>query len=262
MAALGSVSVGSIVKLNVNGSARNFIVVHQGLPSAVYDSSCDGTCLMMEELYESRAYDSADNDYANSDIHNYLNNTFIDLFDGDLKSVIKQAKIPYTRGTGPSGSVETGANGLSAKVFLPTYTEVGLSGYKYVNTEGAVFAYFSGAANSKRVAYLNGKATAWWLRSPTTYNATNGIPIIAQGNINGTVSVKYDYGIRPTLVLPKELNVDDSGFVIAAPPFAPNLRENYNGSLKNIVGMYENVGGTLKKIIRVYENVNGVLVES
>ena len=33
---LGSKAVGSTIKLKVNGSARNFIVVHQGKPSSVY----------------------------------------------------------------------------------------------------------------------------------------------------------------------------------------------------------------------------------
>ena len=35
---IGSLAVGSIVKIKVNGSSRNFIVVHQGKPSSVYDS--------------------------------------------------------------------------------------------------------------------------------------------------------------------------------------------------------------------------------
>lgn len=41
-AKLGTKAVGSIVKLNVNGAAKEFIVVHQGKPSSLYDESCDG----------------------------------------------------------------------------------------------------------------------------------------------------------------------------------------------------------------------------
>lgn len=33
---IGSLAVSSIVKIKVNGSSRNFIVVHQGKPSSVY----------------------------------------------------------------------------------------------------------------------------------------------------------------------------------------------------------------------------------
>lgn len=41
---LSSKAIGSTIKLKVNGSAKDFIVVHQGKPSSVYDDSCNGTC--------------------------------------------------------------------------------------------------------------------------------------------------------------------------------------------------------------------------
>ena len=81
--ALSSKAIGSIVTLKVGGTARNFIVVHQGKPSTLYDESCDGTWLLMEDVYGNRAWHSSKvNDYANSDIHKYLNN------DLDRKSVV------------------------------------------------------------------------------------------------------------------------------------------------------------------------------
>ena len=40
---LGAKAVGSIVKIKVNGAAKDFIIVHQGKPSSVYDDSCNGT---------------------------------------------------------------------------------------------------------------------------------------------------------------------------------------------------------------------------
>ena len=52
---LSSKAIGSTIKLKVNGSARNFIVVHQGKPSSVYDDSCNGTWLLMQDIYENRA---------------------------------------------------------------------------------------------------------------------------------------------------------------------------------------------------------------
>ena len=45
---LGTKAVGSVLKLNLNGSPKNFIVVHQGKPSSLYDDSCDGTWLLMQ----------------------------------------------------------------------------------------------------------------------------------------------------------------------------------------------------------------------
>ena len=40
---LGSKAVGSIVKIEVKQEEREFIIVHQGKPSSLYDESCDGT---------------------------------------------------------------------------------------------------------------------------------------------------------------------------------------------------------------------------
>ena len=42
---LGDVAVGEIVKLKENGASKDYIVVHQGLPGFMYDSSCNGTWL-------------------------------------------------------------------------------------------------------------------------------------------------------------------------------------------------------------------------
>lgn len=71
-AQLGSKAVGSIVKLKVNGTAKEFIVVHQGKPGSMYDDSCNGTWLLMKDIYENRVWQSGDiNKYESSDIHAY-----------------------------------------------------------------------------------------------------------------------------------------------------------------------------------------------
>ena len=114
--ALSAKAVGSIVKLNVNGSPREFIVVHQGKPGSMYDDSCNGTWLLMKDIYENRQWHSSNtNDYEKSTIHSYLNGTFLGLFDPEIQAVIKQVKIPYRKGSGTSKTVTSGANGLSCK---------------------------------------------------------------------------------------------------------------------------------------------------
>ena len=101
--ALSTKAVGSTVKLKVNGTAREFLVVHQGKPSSLYDESCNGTWLLMKDCYESRQWHSSNsNSYKASTIHTYLNGTFLNLFDADIREVIKQVKIPYVNGTGNS----------------------------------------------------------------------------------------------------------------------------------------------------------------
>lgn len=215
---LSSKAIGSTIKLKVNGSAKDFIVVHQGKPSSVYDDSCNGTWLLMKDIYENRQWHSSNtNDYANSTIHSYLNSTFLNLFESNIKNAIKQVKLPYRKGSGTSTTVTSGSNGLSAKIFLLSATEASFNFSSYMPSgEGAELAYFKGCADnssdSKRVAYLNGSATRWWLRSPYCYGFRYALCVGSGGDwSNGSCSASY--GIRPALILPSTLLVSDDGTV-------------------------------------------------
>lgn len=214
---LSSKAIGSTIKLKVNGSARNFIVVHQGKPSSVYDDSCNGTWLLMQDIYENRAWHSSNtNDYANSTIHSYLNSTFLNLFESNIKNAIKQVKLPYRKGSGTSTTVTSGSNGLSAKIFLLSATETSFDFSYMPSGEGAELAYFKGCADnssdSKRVAYLNGSATGWWLRSPGCSYFARALYVDSDGDWNN-YGCSYSCGIRPALILPSTLLVSDDGTV-------------------------------------------------
>lgn len=214
---LSSKAIGSTIKLKVNGSAKDFIVVHQGKPSSVYDDSCNGTWLLMKDIYENRQWHSSNtNDYANSTIHSYLNSTFLNLFESNIKNAIKQVKLPYRKGSGTSTTVTSGSNGLSAKIFLLSATETSFSFSSMPSGEGAELAYFKGCADnssdSKRVAYLNGSATTWWLRSPFCYDFSDALYVGSNGDW-GRDNCSYSYGIRPALILPSTLLVSDDGTV-------------------------------------------------
>ena len=214
---LSSKAIGSTIKLKVNGSAKDFIVVHQGKPSSVYDDSCNGTWLLMKDIYENRQWHSSNtNDYANSTIHSYLNSTFLNLFESNIKNAIKQVKLPYRKGSGTSTTVTSGSNGLSAKIFLLSATETSFSFSYMPSGEGAELAYFKGCADnssdSKRVAYLNGSATVWWLRSPYCGDFSYALCVYSNGDwLNHGCS--RSYGIRPALILPSTLLVSDDGTV-------------------------------------------------
>lgn len=214
---LSSKAIGSTIKLKVNGSAKDFIVVHQGKPSSVYDDSCNGTWLLMKDIYESRQWHSSNtNDYANSTIHSYLNSTFLAMFDSNIQKAIKQVKLPYRKGSGTSTTVTSGSNGLSAKIFLLSATETSFSFSYMPSGEGAELAYFKGCADnssdSKRVAYLNGSATSWWLRSPYCYGFGNALYVDSNGDWDGS-HCSGSCGIRPALILPSTLLVSDDGTV-------------------------------------------------
>ena len=216
---LSSKAIGSTIKLKVNGSAKDFIVVHQGKPSSVYDDSCNGTWLLMKDIYENRQWHSSNtNDYANSTIHSYLNSTFLNLFELNIKKAIKQVKLPYRKGSGTSTTVTSGSNGLSAKIFLLSATETSFnfSSSYMPSGEGAELAYFKGCADnssdSKRVAYLNGSAAYWWLRSPNCYSVRSALCVNSDGDWSGG-HCSSSCGIRPALILPSTLLVSDDGTV-------------------------------------------------
>ena len=214
---LSSKAIGSTIKLKVNGSVKDFIVVHQGKPSSVYDDSCNGTWLLMKDIYENRQWHSSNtNDYANSTIHSYLNSTFLNLFESNIKNAIKQVKLPYRKGSGTSTTVTSGSNGLSAKIFLLSATETSFSFSSMPSGEGAELAYFKGCADnssdSKRVAYLNGSATVWWLRSPYCSDFGSALCVSSDGDWYDD-NCSSSYGIRPALILPSTLLVSDDGTV-------------------------------------------------
>lgn len=215
---LGTKAVGSVLKLNLNGSPKNFIVVHQGKPSSLYDDSCDGTWVLMQDIHSTRQWDGSNNDYKNSDIHSWLNGTFLNLFDANIREAIKQVKIPYHNGTGSSGSVASGANGLSCKIFLLSGYELGWtkSDNSYFPQDGAKLDYFTAgtgsAANKKRIAKYNGSATYWWTRSPHTYNSDGVWYVHSDGDYHYHWC-SNTYGVRPAFVLPSTLSVSDDGTV-------------------------------------------------
>ena len=179
-AKLGTKAVGSIVKLKVGGTAKEFLVGHQGKPSSMYDESCDGTWLLMKDISEDiRWHSSDDNNLENSTIHSLLNSTFLNAFESNIRDAIKQVKIPYRKNGGSGGSDQSGANGLLCKIFLLSGYEIGFttSDNSYFPVDGAKLSYFEAGTGSsalnKRIAYLNGSAADWWLRSPNTNNTNN-----------------------------------------------------------------------------------------
>lgn len=205
----GDIDVGTEVILNENGQPVNYLIVNQGIPSALYDASCEGTWLLRKDIAENRQWHSSNsNSYKASTIHSYLNGDWLDRYDPAVAEAIVQAKIPYVNGTGGS-SVASGANGLSVKAFLLGGYEVGFttSDNQYFPNDGAKLSYFESgtgsSASNKRIAKLNGSATHWWLRSPSISSTNKAWIVYSSGSFN------YGYcagslGIRPTLILPYE----------------------------------------------------------
>lgn len=259
--AIGTLAVGSSVYLNVGGVRKEFLVVHQGLPSSLYDASCDGTWLLMKDIYEKRQWNSSDsNVYETSTVNTYLNGPFLSLFDSNIQGIIKQVKIPYRKNGGPGGTDQSGANGLSVKIFPLSGYEIGWTTDidPYLPVDGVKLAYFesgpSTSAQNKCIAYLNGSAVDWWLRSMNGYSATSVWFVDSSGGF-GTRGVSTSLGIRPALILPSTTLVDDSGNVVTVDLTAHKTL--INGTAYEVKGGKCMVNGTVYNILKGRTLIDG-----
>lgn len=212
---LGELAVKTSVYMNVDGVRTEWKVAHQGIPDAtIYDDSCNGTWLLMKDIYEEREWASSSVYYANSSTHSYLNETFLGLLDSNIQAAVKQVNLPCF-------IVEYGKryiSPLSTKIFLLSGYECGWTTSDDGNfpVEGAKLSCFdsSSSGNSGRIAYYNGTATGWWLRSRYT-NTLYTLTWYVTSN-GGCSNVLYSKtkGVRPALVLDPEETLVDGDFNI------------------------------------------------
>ena len=224
---LGSVAVGSIVKIDENGSPANYIVVHIGNPDVrLYGSACDGAWLLRQDIVENVQWNSTN---ANTLVGSTIMSTmagYLGRYESHIQSAIKTVKIPYHPGNGePFWNIKSGENGLECKLFPLGGYEVGLSDPSGIMpADGAKLDYFKSGldteANSKRIAKLNGAAAAWWLRSPVSTSTDGKFYVLPDGSL-GSTSVNPSYGVLPAMIMDPTILVSDDGTVgVPASPTA------------------------------------------
>ena len=198
---LGNKSVGSIVKLKENGVLVDFYVAKHD-----YENGLNGsgrTLVVRKDCYDTRQWHTSNvNAYATSAIDTWLNSTYKNLLDADIRGVIGTTKIKYTPGNG-----NTTVGTLERAIFLLSVTELGRSA-SYANTEGTALSI----ASSLQIAYLNGSAVVQWTRSPYTNGTGNAYCLYTSGDVN-YLSCSNTYGSRPAFTLPSTLSVSDDGSV-------------------------------------------------
>ena len=198
---LGNKSVGSIVKLKENGVLVDFYVAKHD-----YENGLNGsgrTLVVRKDCYDTRQWHTSNvNAYATSAIDTWLNSTYKNLLDADIRGVIGTTKIKYTPGNG-----NTTVGTLERAIFLLSVTELGRSA-SYANTEGTALSI----ASSLQIAYLNGSAVVQWTRSPYTNDTGNACYLNTSGDVN-YYHCNNTYGSRPAFTLPSALSVSDDGSV-------------------------------------------------
>lgn len=215
-----SLAVGSTVKLMEGGTAVEYLVVNQGIPSnsSLYDASCNGTWLLRKDCHSNRQWHTSDvNKYETSTINTWLNGDFFNSLGSTEKIAVKQVKVPYCPGN-KSSTVRSGANGLSVKAFLLGVYEVGWTTSIRSNMpiDGANCSFFheGNEIDSDRIAYLNGTAVTWYLRSPNTTFNTNAWSVTGNSGGPNLAAVSNDFYIRPTLILPSNALFDETTMLL------------------------------------------------
>ena len=213
-------AVGSTVKLMEGGTAVEYLVVNQGIPSNsnLYDASCDGTWLLRKDCHSKGRWNRLDeNEYASSVINTWLNGDFFNSLGSVEQSVIKQVKIPYCVGNLTS-TINSGTNGLAVKAFLLGGYEVGftIDDDNTLPEDGAKLDYFilGTNGNTKRISYLDGDAVYWWLRSPQWRTVNLVFHVKTAGGLTNQDPTRSKDGIRPALVLPGNARFDETTMLL------------------------------------------------
>lgn len=229
MILLGQVAVGGVVHLRVDGEYIPFRVMHHGKPSSLYDDSfVGGTILCMD--YTGSAYSTqmvSDEDdgkvnYAQSYLHQELNQTWLSKLDPAMQQAVMEVRIPYrTDIDGQPYTVASGSSGLAAKVWLPSLSEVTDTiqydisyGEPYV-VEGAMFDYWKDADENQ---YSKWRCEGWHLnddgwgtRTPSMYYGESSMaPYFYRMSDSGHGYSISDnvVAVWPCLVMPDTLAVD------------------------------------------------------
>lgn len=203
---IGNKSVGDIVYLNVSGVPTPFIIVQNGLPGEFYDKSCDGVWLLSKYSIAERAFDPSNNAFPESNVRKYLNDNFIEYLGSGMENAIIEAKIFGS----PSIPEETTPN----KVFLLNTYEVGFTSADnsaLTSPNAKKLEYFdSPDAKERRILRIseeNQNSTSWWLRS--SKDNYNEYIVATDGGVS-TTSRKNTSSVRPVLILPKNILVDQN----------------------------------------------------
>lgn len=208
---LGQVAVGTIVKLNENGSPVEFIVGRQN-----YESGLNGNgrtlLIRIGSNYTMQWGPSSMSDpfYAASTVDTWLNTAYKAMLDAPIQEAIATTKFYYTPSGGASRST------LERAVFLGSATEFGFSNTPYItfNTEGSPLP----EQIIDKIQY----PPESWTRTPTaqfhvaisTQHGSAWVPIL------GAKAPDFITHVDPFFTLPSTFYVNDDG-EISPIPLAP-----------------------------------------
>ena len=147
---LGDMELGTLVKLNENGTPAEFYVACHN-----YEAGLNGngrTLVVRKDCYDMHKFSNQKSSYAHSDLNAFLVGTYFNLLDAGVREMVGTTKF-----------YSTDAPTLERSVFQLSVTELKGSG-SGAQKEGSILPISSLLS----VAHLNGSGNPQWTRTPFT----------------------------------------------------------------------------------------------
>lgn len=212
---LGNVPVGTILHMKENGVYQDYLVVHQGLPSSMYDASCNGTWLLRRYVFPgtSTVWQNASGelDYSKSALNN-VTQSILSAYDAETLNTISAVKIPYCYA---QGGVKSGSSGMETKIFVLSPHEYGDPNASTCGVDGALLSYFSGVSGADLVNRVVCGDTYWGRAVPLPWQGGQ-VPWVAESGFGNALWYRNSAFSRPCIIRPTSLLVDDDGNILNA----------------------------------------------
>jgi hypothetical protein len=175
-----------------------------------------GLCLLLRKFVLDNLYVFNESTYPiskydGSVLDNFVSDDFIQVFDPDFIKRIQEVSIE-TINSEEIGKVNPTTVQIKRKIFILSFTEVGMSNTTTEATEGYALPYFS-QANS-RIAYNDkGTPASWWTRTAHNWGGDQAIGVGTDGTVgNGATTSKN--GVRPAFCLLPSTNIKERSDIV------------------------------------------------
>lgn len=198
---LGDIEVGTIVKLNENGSPVEFYVAKHD-----YEAELNGsgrTLLVRKDCYTSSVWDqSSKYSYISNTIDNLLNNSYLGVLDSGVTKILSATKI-YCTNSYSNSTVTT----IERAIFLLSVTEISGTA-PGCNEEGSLLPI----GEALKIANTDGAVAPQWTRTLRTQQSGYAMDFDSWGSVT-YARFRLTYGVRPAFCLPAETKVGDGNLI-------------------------------------------------
>ena len=187
---MGDMELGTLVKLNENGTPVEFYVACHNYEAGLNDNG--RTLVVRKDCYDTRVFSSSNKtSYSSSSLDAFFVGTYFNLLDAGVREMVGTTKF-----------YATSAPTLERSVFQLSATE--LTGSDSVPQEGSILPI----ASLLSVAYRNGSSIPQWTRTPFT-KFRGFVYYLNPKGVVGTVGYSNSCGSRPSFTLPASTLVGD-----------------------------------------------------